>query len=181
MSRFTRRISVALLAVIVLGAAARGARGGAYFSATGTFTSASGVIDFGLTLPTDAAPLELRTWQSSGGTNAAGQLILPLGIDSVLALFDSANAQIAQNDDMAPGAPDSLIRTAPLSAGDYRARLTAKTRGDGHFALDMSNPAGAGALTLRAPSTLTAASLANLSLGATRRPRFTSRPAPRWS
>ena len=163
MSRAAIRSARLFTICSVVAAATVPARGQAYFSATGTFTSPGSFSDFHFTRP-GAGPIDLRTWQANGGMNADGQVIPPGGIDSVLTLFDAGNNQVAQNDDQSTGVIDSRILMDPLPAGDYRARLTANSLGDRRFAVDLVNPAANGALTLRAAST-SAATLTTLSYG----------------
>ncbi|WP_428387364.1 beta strand repeat-containing protein [Mucisphaera sp.] len=87
----------------------------AYFSLTGEITTVAGsqFIELELTDPaTTANTLRIETWGSAGGTNAAGDLILPSNVDSVLTLSETTQSLNVVNDDGAPGptrALDSLI------------------------------------------------------------------------
>ena len=74
----------------------------AYFSMEGDFNVAADQHDFLVDLSrTVGTPEDLRfvTYANGGGTNAAGDTIAAGGIDSVLELFDSLNAQRGFDDD----------------------------------------------------------------------------------
>jgi hypothetical protein len=62
-----------------------------FISYTGTLTSSTDVVEDTFTL-TSPATIGLQTWSFGGGTNAAGNLILPGGTDPFLGIFSGTGA-----------------------------------------------------------------------------------------
>jgi hypothetical protein len=178
-----RRSSVAAVIASLFIRPSAGRADTAYFSFQGNFSVSSGASeDFNFTLPSIAGnnPLTLRTWSSSGGTNAAGQVIAANGFDSILQdLTSPGNVQVGLNDDASPSVPagthDSLLspsgtNTSLLTnqaAGTYRLHLTnfGTTIGtNGNWATDIVNGATS-ANTIITPSTGSNSSLTSLVFG----------------
>lgn len=151
-----------LLAVVVLWATLAPTAIGqsAYFSLEGEFNAPGDQHNFyfDLTRPVGSSEvLRFETLASSGGTNAAGDTILPGGIDSVLQLFDSGNTPHGSDDDGGSGV-DSLLtwpKTTPdpLPVDSYRLNLHEFANDDpGDWALDLVGPADAMTLTAAVPT-----------------------------
>lgn len=91
----SRKIAVAavLFAMVALSPSARA--NATYLSNTGTFATPESAFEQTFTL-SSTSTIEVQTWGFGGGTNAAGQLILPGGFDSLVALFSgtATNASI---------------------------------------------------------------------------------------
>jgi hypothetical protein len=156
-------------AAVVSGLATSAARGQtAYFSLQGNFATAGDKEDYGFNLSrsvSNAETLRFQTFARAGGTNAAGDVITgsSSGIDSVLQVFDGANASRGLNDDQVPGSNlDSLVtwtqaagtplNPSPLPAGNYRLNQTAFSTGTGNWAVDLVGPADAISLSSLTPT-----------------------------
>src|SRR4051794_17956699 len=117
MSRRTRIARMLALAVVGCSATARPARAqSAYFSATGKFGEddhKKQYFDFSVGTDTTST---FRTWSSSGGTNAAGDVIPSGGVDPDLFLMQGGGV-IEWNDDTF-GYDAYIHRT--IGAGAYR-------------------------------------------------------------
>lgn len=96
------------------------------FSFQGTFAADDNVQLFNFTVGS-ASTVTLRTWSYAGGVDAAGTTIPRGGFDPILALFNSAGAEINQNDDGGSNVPadsvtgehyDTYLQSA-LAAGTY--------------------------------------------------------------
>ncbi|CAN5711415.1 hypothetical protein BH09PLA1_BH09PLA1_03330 [soil metagenome] len=141
MSRHYRAHWVMLIMSVMLESPARGQS--AYCSMLGNFQAISDVRDFTFSIPA-ISNASFRTWSSSGGTNAAGQVVSPGGIDSILGLFTGGGGLLGTNDNISGLNLDSLINQPALVAGSYRIHLSvgAGGRGDGHWAADLVNNSG---------------------------------------
>jgi hypothetical protein len=97
---------------------------------TGSFTRDDEVAWFALTT-TAPGPLTLVTHSYAGGTNAAGTPIPRGGFDPIVAVFDTAGALLAANDDGDADVPADSITGATfdsylvvdLAPGDYLVAL----------------------------------------------------------
>jgi len=65
------------------------------FSYTGAFTQDDNLQVFLFTAPSSSTIV--RTWSYAGGTNAAGQVILPGGFDPILSVFDATGGLVASS------------------------------------------------------------------------------------
>ena len=74
-------------------------------SATGNFTNDNDVVRIAFTVP-ETVFVTFQTFGYGGGTNAAGQVILPGGFESMLHLFDQATGNVVGGP-MLPG-PDPV-------------------------------------------------------------------------
>ncbi len=104
--------AVPLAAALLTFAAGPAVGQSAYFSLTGEFGSLGSLHDFYFDLSRTVGSAEVlrsQTLTSSGGTNAAGDILDPLEFDSVLELFDSGGASLGSNDDGFFGGRDSLL------------------------------------------------------------------------
>ena len=86
--RLSRFGFVILAFCLSIGVAAAG-----NFSFTGTFSQDDQLQVFLFTAP--SASTLLRTWSYAGGTNAAGQVILPGGFDPILSVFDATGGLLS--------------------------------------------------------------------------------------
>src|SRR5688572_1969729 len=116
----------------------------AFVSATGTFTAAAGAFqNVNFTLA-QAGNYTMRTWAYGGGVNAAGQVIPPGGIDSLLTLAQSpGGAVVAQHDNISDADRDALIHQPALPIGSYVLRTErAAPGGNDAWATDLVNGSG---------------------------------------
>jgi len=175
----------ALVAALALSAPGRAFGQAAYFSFQGNLSTLGAKEDFGINLArsvTNAETLKFQTYSRNGGTNAAGEVIAAnaSGIDSVLELFDGANASRGNNDDQSasPVIRDSLLSWAalqslgtplnpsPLPSGAYRLNLSASNNNaTGPWTTDLVGPADA--LSLSSATASGSSSISSLKFGTT--------------
>ena len=87
-----------------------------YLSYTGTLPNPETDAEFTFSLST-AGTVSFETWSFGGGTNAAGQTILPGGFDPLIALFSGSgpNAEIVVDGSNIPLADGDTLFNAPYS------------------------------------------------------------------
>lgn len=114
---------ISLLTVAVSGLSASS------FSFQGAFTTDDQVQFFSFTVAANST-VNLVSWHTGGGTNAAGTLIAPGGFDTNFTLFDGLGSQITTNDDSCAGpaktnggCSDAYI-SSTLGPGSYQLALT---------------------------------------------------------
>lgn len=165
-----------LLAAVFLPAPAFGQT--AYFSVAGDFGTAGDELEvlFNLTRSvSDSETLRFETFASSGGTNAAGNMIADGPGDSVLRLLDSSGVLVAEDDDRSLFSRDALIGfndgdtplPSLLGADNYRLQLSDFDDDTDPFALDVVGPADALVPLSISRNVSSLASLSSLTIGTT--------------
>jgi hypothetical protein len=105
------------------------------FSYTGAFSQDDDLQVFLFTAPSSSTVV--RTWSYAGGTNAAGQVILPGGFDPILSVFDATGGLVASSllvdsnndgtgvdtDPVTGSASDSLLLLNALNPGGIYALI----------------------------------------------------------
>jgi hypothetical protein len=105
------------------------------FSFTGTFTTDDQVQLFDVTLTSTATDVIFQSLGYAGGTNAAGNTVVPGGFDTFFTWYDSSGNQIGTDDDglnnggcvdvgSFNGACLDAYFTGTLTPGDYTLALT---------------------------------------------------------